>query len=57
LRNEKGQVEGVRYEELAPMLLNELQTQQQKLASQAEELQLMQAQIAELKRSMRGRSN
>jgi hypothetical protein len=42
IRDEKGQIEGVRYEELAPMLLNELQA--------------MQLQIAELKRSMQGRA-
>ena len=33
-RNADGRIEGVRYEELAPMLLNELQQQRQKLAAQ-----------------------
>lgn len=63
IRDEQGQVEGVRYEELAPMLLNELQTQQQtsklqakQLATQSEQLEAMQARIAELERSMQGRA-
>jgi uncharacterized protein YlxW (UPF0749 family) len=31
IRNEAGQAEGVRYEELTPLLLNEVQQQQQEL--------------------------
>jgi hypothetical protein len=45
IRNESGRIDGVRYDELAPMLLNELQRQQsgaalqaQKIASQGEEI-------------------
>ena len=38
VRDEAGKIEGVRYDELAPMLLNEVQQQQQKLATQAEQL-------------------
>jgi len=42
IRNESGQAEGVRYEELTPMLLNEVQRQQQ-------ELQELKRQVAELR--------
>jgi hypothetical protein len=43
IRNEAGQAEGVRYEELTPMLLNEVQRQQQELAE-------LKQQVAELQR-------
>jgi hypothetical protein len=36
VRGENGRIEGVRYDELAPMLLNEAQKQQQKIAAQAD---------------------
>jgi hypothetical protein len=39
IRNEAGQIEGVRYDELAPILLREVQQQQERLADQAGELQ------------------
>jgi hypothetical protein len=48
--NEK--IEGVRYEELTPLLLNELQHQHNQLDAQAQQLQQLQAvsqQLAELK--------
>ena len=58
VRDEKGRIEGVRYEELAPMLLNEVQKQaaeirdlkrqQKQLVSQAEQLHDVQQQLAEL---------
>jgi len=48
VRNEAGRIEGVRYDELAPMLLNEVQQQQQRLAAQAEELAGLKQQFAEL---------
>jgi Chaperone of endosialidase len=35
IRGEKGRIDGVRYDELAPMLLNEVQQQQRKIAEQA----------------------
>jgi hypothetical protein len=38
IRDEKGRVDGVRYDELAPMLLNELQRQQKVVAAQAQEI-------------------
>ena len=44
IRNESGQAEGVRYEELTPMLLNEVQRQQQELAELKEK-------VAELERN------
>jgi hypothetical protein len=54
IRGDKGQIEGVRYEELTPMLLNEIQRQQAQLHD-------MQQQLAELqafRRSMqRGAAN
>ena len=34
IRDDAGQIQGVRYEELAPMLLNEVQQQQQRMAEQ-----------------------
>jgi hypothetical protein len=42
IRNEAGQAEGVRYEELTPMLLNEVQRQQQ-------ELQVLEQRVAALR--------
>jgi uncharacterized protein involved in exopolysaccharide biosynthesis len=33
IRDETGRIDGVRYDELAPMLLNEVQQQQQKIAA------------------------
>jgi hypothetical protein len=47
-----GKVEGVEYQELIPLLLNEVQHQQQKLDAQAQELAALKAQaqqVAELK--------
>ena len=40
IRDEKGRIDGVRYDELAPMLLNEMQKQQQQQinAAQAAEI-------------------
>src|SRR5262249_34842049 len=45
-RNAKGEIEGVRYDELTPLLLNELQHQQQVQAQQRQELETLQAQNA-----------
>jgi hypothetical protein len=36
IRNESGRIDGVRYDELAPMLLNEVQQQQRKIAAQGQ---------------------
>jgi Chaperone of endosialidase len=49
IRNDAGQIEGVRYDELAPILLNEVQQQQKKLAAQTSELGDLRQQFAELK--------
>jgi hypothetical protein len=56
IRDSAGKIEGVRYEELAPMLLNEMQKQQTKLQSLEEEVaqlkkgnEAMQAAISELR--------
>jgi hypothetical protein len=49
IRNEQGRIDGVRYDELAPMLLNEVQQQQEKIA--AMEQQLAQIQVALLNRA------
>jgi hypothetical protein len=42
IRNASGRIDGVRYDELAPMLLNEMQKQQQKIAAMERQLALMQ---------------
>jgi hypothetical protein len=57
VRDENGRVEGVRYEELAPMLLNELQQQQGRLAEQQAELQEMRSQLADLRGAMQERTH
>jgi hypothetical protein len=49
IRNEAGRIEGVRYDELAPMLLNEAQLQQRKIDAQAAEIHDLKQQMAELK--------
>lgn len=41
IRGDNGQIEGVRYEELAPMLLNEVQQQNERLAAQNAQLTQM----------------
>jgi hypothetical protein len=56
LRDDTGKIQGVRYEELAPMLLKEVQQQKAQLeqqrteiAGQSAEMQDMRRQVAELK--------
>jgi hypothetical protein len=49
IRGESGKIEGVRYDELAPMLLNEVQQQQRALASQALAIRDIQAHLAEVR--------
>jgi hypothetical protein len=46
IRDQNGRIDGVRYEELAPMLLNQAHQEEQKIAAQA-------AQIRELKQQKR----
>jgi hypothetical protein len=55
IRDDAGKIQGVRYDELAPMLLNEVQLQQKQLAAQSDtiaaqgnQLRDMQQQFAEL---------
>jgi hypothetical protein len=44
-----GRIDGVRYDELAPMLLNEVQQQQQKIGIQDTKIRDLEQQVAELK--------
>ena len=46
--NQSGRIDGVRFDELAPMLLNEVQQQQQKIAAQAADIRDLKKQVAEL---------
>jgi len=47
IRNEQGRIDGVRYDELAPMLVNQAQQDEQKIAAQAAEISdLKQQQLA-----------
>jgi hypothetical protein len=49
VRDHSGTIEGVRYDELAPILLGEVQQQQQLIASQARQLADLQQQFADLR--------
>jgi hypothetical protein len=48
VRDQNGRIDGVRYDELAPMLLNEMQQQQGKFAAQAAGIRALEKQVAEL---------
>ena len=48
-RGAHGEVESVRYHEVVPMLLNEVQHQQRQLGAQAQQLTAQAQQLAELK--------
>jgi hypothetical protein len=48
IRDDQGKIQGVRYDELAPMLLNEMQKQQQKLAAEDATLKLQADKFAAL---------
>ncbi|MGA2189786.1 MAG: tail fiber domain-containing protein, partial [Steroidobacteraceae bacterium] len=53
IRGENGRIDGVRYDELAPMLLNEVQHQQaqlQQLRAEVQDMQQLKHQIAELQK-------
>jgi hypothetical protein len=59
IRDDSGTIQGVRYEELAPMLLNEMQRQAQTIASQArraasqeEEIRRLEAQLSEIRAAL-----
>ena len=47
-RDGKGRIDGVRYDELAPMLLNEVQKQQQANAVQAAKIASLEQKVAEV---------
>jgi hypothetical protein len=48
IRDPKGAIQGVHYEELAPMLLNEIQRQQQKILAQDAKIQGLEQQVAKV---------
>jgi Chaperone of endosialidase len=48
IRDEKGMIQGVRYEELAPMLLNEAQVQAAEIAQMKQQLRQLQASLGKL---------
>jgi hypothetical protein len=48
LKGEKGEVEGVQYQELIPLLVNEVQHQQQALGQQSQQIAALKAQNAAL---------
>jgi hypothetical protein len=48
IRDASGRIDGVRYDELAPMLLNELQKQQQKNAAQDAEIHALKQQLTQV---------
>ena len=52
IRDKTGKIQGVRYEELAPMLLNEVQQQQEKFAAQAASSSAQAAEIRDLKQQL-----
>jgi hypothetical protein len=54
IRDGNGRIEGVRYDELAPLLLNELQKQQAMLAAQATEFRAIQQRLADLQAAVAG---
>jgi hypothetical protein len=59
IRDRNGRIDGVRYDELAPMLLNEMELQKQQLAgqlnAQAAEIRDLKAAMLALQESQRGR--
>jgi hypothetical protein len=55
IRDAEGKIQGVRYDELAPLLLKEVQQQQKRMSAQAQEilaLRLQQRAVVELRRQM-----
>jgi len=52
VRDGKGRIDGVRYDELAPMLLNELQRQKSVIEAQAAEFRDMKRQLAEMRAAL-----
>jgi hypothetical protein len=52
-RDAKGEVESVRYQELTPMILNELQDQQRQLKEQVQQLSSLKAENEQLRALVR----
>lgn len=52
IRDEKGRIDGVRYDELAPMLLNEVQKQEQRAAAQDAKISALEAQLGEMRTAL-----
>ncbi len=52
IRDKEGKIQGVRYDELAPMLLNEMQKQQSTIAAQNSEIHVLEAQNAETRKQL-----
>jgi hypothetical protein len=50
IRDGSGEIEGIRYEELAPMLLNEVQQQRRKMDAQERRLRQLQRQLSALQK-------
>jgi hypothetical protein len=48
VRDQNGRIDGVRYDELAPMLLNEAQTQQRQIATQTTKIRDLEQQVAQM---------
>lgn len=55
LRDESGRTQGIRYEEFAPILLKELQLQQQRITIQAAQLHELKQQLAQMRLTMEKR--
>jgi hypothetical protein len=49
IRDDQGKIEGVRYDELAPILLSEVQQQEKLIATQAEQMSELRRQFVDLK--------
>jgi hypothetical protein len=49
IRDDTGKIQGVRYDELAPLLLSEVQQQRKAFAAQNKRIDLQGRQLAELK--------
>jgi hypothetical protein len=52
IRDEKGEIQGVRYDELGPMLLNEMQKQQRLNLAQAAEIRALKTQQKEMQKQL-----
>jgi hypothetical protein len=52
IRDETGRIDGVRYDELAPMLLNEMQKEHATVAAQAAQINQLEQQLAEIRTAL-----